>query len=237
MVKPTIKRAIQKPESRYLLVKLPHTETMSTSKQLRLLKPGAPFTVETVPTPKSSAQGVAGRIKAIRLNPLDWKGAQMGFRMPVWPAVLGSDYAGGGRVGGRRPGHRVPCRRRGLWHGPRRYAPRDLVLSRRCARYRPLSAGQGACNFSTFAEAAGPLGRPRRDELPAALRLSREPTGPPTSCRLPCRASGTPRPFDSALARRQGQFVQVLLPPRGRGYDAICRRGGCPCGRDRLQSR
>lgn len=66
-------------------------------RQLQLPSPGARFTIQTVPTPKPSRTGVAVRIKAIGLNPIDWKSAQTGFRVPAssWPAaVLGTDIAG-----------------------------------------------------------------------------------------------------------------------------------------------
>lgn len=85
---------------------------MATSLQLQLPEPAASFVVQKVSQPQPSSNGVAVRIKAIGLNPIDWKSAVSGFRVPSWPAVLGSDLSGvveavGDQVAGFKVGDEV----------------------------------------------------------------------------------------------------------------------------------
>lgn len=48
----------------------------------------------SIPKPSPGLNEVAIRLKAVALNPLDWKKLHFGFMIESWPAVLGIDGAG-----------------------------------------------------------------------------------------------------------------------------------------------
>ena len=66
----------------------------ATATQYRAVQKGGPFTVASIPKPRPGPNEVSIRLKAIALNPLDWKRLCFGFMIESWPAVLGSDGAG-----------------------------------------------------------------------------------------------------------------------------------------------
>ena len=65
-----------------------------TSLQYQLVQKGGPFTVTSVIKPSPGPNEVSVRLKAIALNPLDWKKLYFGIQIEEWPAVLGIDGAG-----------------------------------------------------------------------------------------------------------------------------------------------
>lgn len=73
---------------------------------------GGPFELATVPKPVPDATEVSIRIKAVALNPLDWKMLSLGEMVQAWPAAFGLDGAGiveavGTQVTGFAPGDEV----------------------------------------------------------------------------------------------------------------------------------
>ena len=48
----------------------------------------------SIPKPNPGPNEVSIRLRAIALNPLDWKRLCFGYMIDSWPAVLGTDGAG-----------------------------------------------------------------------------------------------------------------------------------------------
>lgn len=48
----------------------------------------------SIPKPKPGPNEVSIRLRAVALNPLDWKRLCFGFMVDRWPVVLGTDGAG-----------------------------------------------------------------------------------------------------------------------------------------------
>lgn len=65
-----------------------------TTQQYQALSKGGPFALASVPKPIPGPNEVSIRLKAIALNPLDWKKLYFGFMIESWPVVLGIDGAG-----------------------------------------------------------------------------------------------------------------------------------------------
>ena len=65
-----------------------------TATQYQATQRGGPFTVASIPKPRPGTNEVSIRLKAIALNPLDWKKLCFGYMVDSWPAVLGVDGAG-----------------------------------------------------------------------------------------------------------------------------------------------
>ena len=89
------------------------TSRMSkTSVQSQLLEKGGAFAKASVPLPTPAADEICIRIKAIGLNPLDWKARAFGVMIQAWPTVLGVDCSGivesvGSSVTAFQPGDEV----------------------------------------------------------------------------------------------------------------------------------
>ena len=66
----------------------------ATATQYQAVQKGGPFTVASIPKPSPGPNEVSIRLKAVALNPLDWKKLYSGFMIESWPAVLGIDGAG-----------------------------------------------------------------------------------------------------------------------------------------------
>ncbi|KAM5347987.1 hypothetical protein ACJ41O_007811 [Fusarium nematophilum] len=82
--------------------------------QYQTVQKGGPFALATVPKPTPEPTDVCIRIKAVALNPLDWKMMTRGEMVQSWPTTLGLDAAGvveqvGGQVTDFRPGDEVFC--------------------------------------------------------------------------------------------------------------------------------
>ena len=71
-------------------------ENMATAvaTQYQAIKKGGPFTVASVPRPSPGPDEVSICMKAVALNPLDWKKLYFGVMVENWPVVLGIDGAG-----------------------------------------------------------------------------------------------------------------------------------------------
>ncbi|KAL2691584.1 hypothetical protein Neosp_001973 [[Neocosmospora] mangrovei] len=83
-----------------------------TMLQYQAVKQGGPFTLARVPKPKPEPTDVCIRIKAVALNPLDYKMLTRGEMVKSWPAVFGLDGAGiveevGDEVTDFKPGQEV----------------------------------------------------------------------------------------------------------------------------------
>ena len=66
----------------------------ATATQYQAIQKGGPFTVASIPKPNPGPNEVSIRLKAIGLNPSDWKRLCLGYMVDSWPAVLGTDGAG-----------------------------------------------------------------------------------------------------------------------------------------------
>lgn len=66
----------------------------SNIRQLQATQKGGPFAFASVPKPEPGANEVCIRMKAIGLNPLDWKQLYLGEMVQSWPATFGIDGAG-----------------------------------------------------------------------------------------------------------------------------------------------
>jgi NADPH2:quinone reductase len=65
-----------------------------TMLQYQATQKGGPFALATVPRPAPEPTDVCIRIKAVALNPLDWKMTTRGEMVQNWPATFGLDVAG-----------------------------------------------------------------------------------------------------------------------------------------------
>lgn len=65
-----------------------------TTTQYQATQKGGPFSVISVPKPTPERNEVSIRVKAVALNPLDWKKLYIGEMVERWPTVLGIDGAG-----------------------------------------------------------------------------------------------------------------------------------------------
>ncbi|CAM1511664.1 Fc.00g091770.m01.CDS01 [Cosmosporella sp. VM-42] len=84
----------------------------STMLQYQTTQQGGPFALATVPRPTPEPTDVCIRIKAVALNPLDWKMVSRGEMVQAWPATFGLDGAGiveavGDQVTDFQPGDEV----------------------------------------------------------------------------------------------------------------------------------
>lgn len=70
------------------------TSIPSSYKAIHLDKPKAPWNVVTLSTPELSPNEVLIQVKALAINPVDWKIQDIGFFVSSWPAVLGEDISG-----------------------------------------------------------------------------------------------------------------------------------------------
>ena len=66
----------------------------STTVQYQAVQKGGPFTLASISKPTPGPNEISIRLKAVALNPLDWKKLYFGFMIENWPAVLGIDGAG-----------------------------------------------------------------------------------------------------------------------------------------------
>ncbi|KAL6716889.1 hypothetical protein ACLMJK_004801 [Lecanora helva] len=66
----------------------------ATTRQYQAVEKGGPFTFASIPKPAPGPHEVSIRLKAVALNPLDWKKLYFGFMIENWPTVLGIDGAG-----------------------------------------------------------------------------------------------------------------------------------------------
>ncbi|KPM40036.1 hypothetical protein AK830_g6527 [Neonectria ditissima] len=66
----------------------------NTMLQYQATQQGGPFALATVPRPHPEPTDVCIRIKAVALNPLDWKMMSRGEMVQQWPATFGLDAAG-----------------------------------------------------------------------------------------------------------------------------------------------
>ncbi|KAF5005744.1 hypothetical protein FDECE_7831 [Fusarium decemcellulare] len=62
--------------------------------QYQATKQGGPFVLAAVPRPSPEPNEVSIRIKAVALNPLDWKMLSQGEMVQSWPETFGVDAAG-----------------------------------------------------------------------------------------------------------------------------------------------
>jgi NADPH:quinone reductase-like Zn-dependent oxidoreductase len=67
---------------------------MATTFQYQATQKGGPFTLISIPKPTLGPNEISIRMKAIGLNPLDWKKLYSGAMVESWPAVFGIDGAG-----------------------------------------------------------------------------------------------------------------------------------------------
>ena len=67
---------------------------METVIQYQATQKGGPFALVSVPKPVPDHNEVSIRMKALGLNPIDWKRFHYGVRVESWPAVFGSDGSG-----------------------------------------------------------------------------------------------------------------------------------------------
>lgn len=65
-----------------------------TTTQYQTVQKGGPFALAVIPKPTAGPNEVSIRMKAIGLNPLDWKKLYFGVMVDSWPAVFGIDGAG-----------------------------------------------------------------------------------------------------------------------------------------------
>ncbi|KAF4982429.1 hypothetical protein FZEAL_1947 [Fusarium zealandicum] len=65
-----------------------------TMQSYQATKQGGSFTLATVPKPSVDPYEVSVRVKAVALNPLDWKMWAFGAMVQSWPICLGLDAAG-----------------------------------------------------------------------------------------------------------------------------------------------
>ncbi|KAJ7505084.1 GroES-like protein [Mycena galericulata] len=85
---------------------------MPQQKALVLKELNAPFTLENWPIPVPGPGQILIKIKAVALNPVDWKQQKYGCFIKTWPALVGVDIAGdveelGGGVQGFAKGDKV----------------------------------------------------------------------------------------------------------------------------------
>ncbi|KAH8736555.1 chaperonin 10-like protein [Ilyonectria robusta] len=66
----------------------------NTMLQYQATQKGGPFALATVPKPTPEPTDVCIRIKAVALNPLDWKMMSRGEMVQNWPATFGLDASG-----------------------------------------------------------------------------------------------------------------------------------------------
>ncbi|KAF7552275.1 hypothetical protein G7Z17_g4423 [Cylindrodendrum hubeiense] len=66
----------------------------NTMLQYQATQKGGPFALATVPKPTPEPNDVCIRIKAVALNPLDWKMMSRGEMVQAWPATFGLDASG-----------------------------------------------------------------------------------------------------------------------------------------------
>ena len=94
-------------------IRAAYNSTMAnTMLQYQATQQGGPFALATVPKPTPEPTDVCIRIKAVALNPLDWKMASRGEMVQAWPATFGLDGAGiveavGDQVTNFQPGDEV----------------------------------------------------------------------------------------------------------------------------------
>ena len=68
---------------------------MATHKALLLLEKQGKYVVQDVPTPKPGPGELLVEVKAVGLNPVDWKvNYDYAFLIAEYPAIVGSDAAG-----------------------------------------------------------------------------------------------------------------------------------------------
>jgi NADPH:quinone reductase-like Zn-dependent oxidoreductase len=67
---------------------------MTTVLQYQATKQGGPFSVVPVPKTVPREKEVSIRLKAVALNPVDYKQLYYGARIESWPALFGADGAG-----------------------------------------------------------------------------------------------------------------------------------------------
>ncbi|KAF4630467.1 hypothetical protein G7Y89_g7671 [Cudoniella acicularis] len=65
-----------------------------TSLQYQLSQKGGHFAIVSIPRPTPGPNEICIRMKAVALNPVDWKNRAMGITIQSWPTVLGHDGAG-----------------------------------------------------------------------------------------------------------------------------------------------
>lgn len=70
------------------------TEQQQTQKALIVPEKQAPFVLTTRSIPAPKAGEILVKLKAISLNPIDWKIQSSGYMVEKYPAVLGVDAAG-----------------------------------------------------------------------------------------------------------------------------------------------
>ncbi|KAI5463842.1 chaperonin 10-like protein [Mariannaea sp. PMI_226] len=80
--------------------------------QYQAARQGGPFVLATVQRPDPDPTDVSIRVKAVALNPLDWKMMSRGEMVQSWPATFGLDAAGvvervGSQVTAFKPGDEV----------------------------------------------------------------------------------------------------------------------------------
>ena len=67
---------------------------MATSLQYQATKQGGPFSLVSVPKTVPGEKEVSIRLKAVALNPVDYKQLYYGAMIESWPALFGADGAG-----------------------------------------------------------------------------------------------------------------------------------------------
>jgi NADPH:quinone reductase-like Zn-dependent oxidoreductase len=67
---------------------------MSTQKSLFLLEKQGKYAVSDAEIPSPGPRELLIEVKAVGLNPVDWKVQTIGYIIDDYPAVLGSDAAG-----------------------------------------------------------------------------------------------------------------------------------------------
>lgn len=66
----------------------------SDHKGLQLNKPKTPFELVTLPVPSPTDNEVLVQVKALAINPVDWKVQDTGYFLEKYPAMLGEDISG-----------------------------------------------------------------------------------------------------------------------------------------------
>ena len=66
----------------------------ATVTRFQATQKGGPFVLASIPKPTPGPNEVSIRLKAIGLNPLDWKQFYFGIMVESWPAAFGIDGAG-----------------------------------------------------------------------------------------------------------------------------------------------
>src|ERR1700753_3250617 len=67
---------------------------MATVLQYQATKQGGPFRIVPVPKVAPGEKEISIRLKAVALNPVDYKQLYYGVRVESWPALFGADGAG-----------------------------------------------------------------------------------------------------------------------------------------------